>query len=138
MTTPSRLTIIGLGIALLWGSVMPATADMFWRGGPGESRRDRGGWDDHRAPDRGGRPYQRLRRLPSGDPLAITPFQIAPFRVADADCASAAEQAAAQTGGQVLSVSSRQQDGGTVCVVTVLVPGRDGGRPRKTTVTLRR
>ncbi|WP_280952984.1 hypothetical protein [Mangrovicella endophytica] len=59
------------------------------------------------------------------------------FRVAAADCSSAAAEAAAQTGGQVLSVSSRTQNGRTVCVVTVLVPGADGERPRKTTVTIR-
>ena len=56
--------------------------------------------------------------------------------VAAADCSGAAAQAAADSGGQVLSVSSRQQDGRTVCVVTVLVPSSDGGRPRKQTITL--
>lgn len=57
-------------------------------------------------------------------------------RVADADCSAAAAEAAAQTGGQVLSVSSRNDGGRTVCVVTVLVPGEDGQRPRKRTLTL--
>jgi hypothetical protein len=56
--------------------------------------------------------------------------------MAAADCSGAAAQAAADSGGQVLSVSSRQQNGRTVCVVTVLVPGSDGGRPRKQTITL--
>lgn len=60
----------------------------------------------------------------------------APVRMAAADCSAAAAQAAADSGGQVLSVSSRQQDGRTVCVVTVLVPGSDGGRPRKQTIVL--
>jgi hypothetical protein len=59
------------------------------------------------------------------------------FEIAAADCSGAAAQAAAQTGGQVLSVSSREEGGQTVCVVTVLVPGKDGGRPRKETVTIR-
>ena len=59
------------------------------------------------------------------------------FETAAASCSGAAEQAAAQTGGQVLSVSSREQGGQTVCVVTLLVPGKEGGRPRKTTVTIR-
>ncbi|HEX2019053.1 MAG TPA: hypothetical protein VGO17_08965 [Aurantimonas sp.] len=59
------------------------------------------------------------------------------FEIAQADCSGAAAEAAAQTGGQVLSVSSREENGQTVCVVTVLVPGTDGGRPRKTTVTIR-
>ncbi|UIJ74295.1 hypothetical protein [Aurantimonas sp. HBX-1] len=59
------------------------------------------------------------------------------FEIAQADCSGAAAQAAAQTGGQVLSVSSREEGGQTVCVVTVLIPGTDGGRPRKETVTIR-
>ncbi len=58
-------------------------------------------------------------------------------RLAQADCSSAGSKAAAQTGGEVLSVSTRTEGGQTVCVVTVLVPGTDGGRPRKTTVTIR-
>lgn len=57
-------------------------------------------------------------------------------RVAQADCSGAAAQAAAESGGQVLSVQSRQQGGRTVCVVTVLVPGEGGGRPRKRTITI--
>ena len=59
-----------------------------------------------------------------------------PLRFAQANCSSAAAQAAAETGGEVLSVSSSEKDGQVVCVVTVLVPGKDGGRPRRTTVTL--
>lgn len=50
-----------------------------------------------------------------------------------ADCSSAGSKAAAQTGGKVLSVSGS----GGACSVTVLVPGKGGGRPRKTTVTIR-
>lgn len=58
------------------------------------------------------------------------------FEIAAVSCSGAAADAAAQTGGQVLSVSSREQGGQTVCVVTLLVPGKEGGRPRKTTVTI--
>lgn len=61
----------------------------------------------------------------------------APYKLAQADCADAAAEAAAQTGGQVLSVSSRSEGGRIVCEVTVLVPARDGERPRKTTITIR-
>ena len=67
-----------------------------------------------------------LQPVPSGLPVLM----------AAADCSEAAAQAAADSGGQVLSVSSRQQDGKTVCVVTVLVPGADGGRPRKQTIVV--
>lgn len=59
------------------------------------------------------------------------------FQTVAASCSGAAAEAAAKTGGQVLSVSSRNQGGQTVCVVTLLVPGKDGGRPRKMTVTIR-
>lgn len=59
-----------------------------------------------------------------------------PLLVAAADCSGAAAEAASRTGGQVLSVSSRSQGGRTVCVVTLLIPSRDGGRPRKTTMTI--
>lgn len=56
--------------------------------------------------------------------------------VAQGSCSAAASQAAAQSGGQVLSVSVTQQGGRTICVVTVLVPGRDGDRPRRVTVSI--
>ncbi len=59
------------------------------------------------------------------------------FKTVAASCSGAAAEAAAQTGGQVLSVSSREQGGQTVCLVTLLIPGEEGGRPRKTTVTIR-
>lgn len=57
--------------------------------------------------------------------------------IAAADCSSAASRAARQTGGQVLSVSTQNQGGQTVCVVTVLVPGKGNQRPRKQTVTIK-
>ncbi|KQT54241.1 hypothetical protein ASG43_01020 [Aureimonas sp. Leaf454] len=57
-------------------------------------------------------------------------------RMADADCSAAAAEAAAETGGEVLSVSSREEGGRTLCVVTVLVPGGEGERPRKRTITV--
>lgn len=79
------------------------------------------------------------------DPLRAQPVQTEPdagaetsepMRLAQADCSAAAAQAAAQTGGQVLSVSASNQGGQTVCVVTVLIPGQGGERPRRTTITL--
>jgi hypothetical protein len=57
--------------------------------------------------------------------------QALPALLASADCSHAAAEAAAETGGRVLSVASRSQDGRAVCVVTVLVPSDDGDRPRK-------
>jgi hypothetical protein len=69
----------------------------------------------------------QAQREQAGEPM---------IELAQGNCSAAAAQAAAQSGGQVLSVSSRQQNGQTVCVVTVLVPGTDGGRPRRTTITI--
>ncbi|WP_019996459.1 hypothetical protein [Aureimonas ureilytica] len=59
-----------------------------------------------------------------------------PRLVAQGGCSAAAAEAAAQTGGQVLSVQMAEQGGRTVCVVTVLVPARDGSRPRRQTITI--
>ncbi len=56
--------------------------------------------------------------------------------LAQGGCSAAAAEAAAQTGGQVLSVQISEQGGRTVCVVTVLVPARDGSRPRRQTITI--
>ena len=46
------------------------------------------------------------------------------------DCSAAAAQVVSQTGGELLSAQPK----GDVCVVTVLVPGKGNGRPRKVTV----
>ena len=55
---------------------------------------------------------------------------------AQGGCSAAAAQAAAETGGQVLSVQVADRGGRTVCIVTVLVPGKDGSRPRRQTITV--
>ncbi|MCB8836088.1 hypothetical protein [Aurantimonas sp. VKM B-3413] len=59
------------------------------------------------------------------------------LRMAAGDCSGAAARAESQTGGKVLSVSTQQQGGQMVCVVTVLVPAQGGERPRKKTVTIK-
>ena len=67
---------------------------------------------------------------------ATVPPRAENVRLAQDSCSAAALEAAAQTGGQVLSVSMTQKGGQTVCVVTVLIPGHSGDRPRRTTVTV--
>ncbi|MBP0614759.1 hypothetical protein [Jiella mangrovi] len=79
---------------------------------------------------------------PSAPPAASAPQDVltdeAPeLLFAASDCSGAASRAARQTGGQVLSVSTQNQGGKTVCVVTVLVPGKGDQRPRKQTITIR-
>jgi hypothetical protein len=57
-------------------------------------------------------------------------------QVAAADCYSIGEQVAAQKGGTLAKASASQQGGRTVCVIVVLVPGKDGQRPRREQVVV--
>src|SRR4051812_33074912 len=56
--------------------------------------------------------------------------------VAAADCYSVGEQVAAQYGGTLAKASQQNRGGQTVCVIVVLVPGKDGQRPRRTEVVV--
>jgi hypothetical protein len=60
----------------------------------------------------------------------------APILVAQADCYSVGQQVAAQNGGQLAKATEANQDGRRVCVIVVLVPGKDGQRPRRTEVVV--
>jgi hypothetical protein len=55
---------------------------------------------------------------------------------AAADCYSIGQQIASQNGGQLANVREGSQGGQPVCVVVVLVPGKDGGRPRRQEFTV--
>ena len=55
---------------------------------------------------------------------------------AAADCYSIGEQVAAQNGGTLAKASQQNRGGQTVCVIVVLVPGKDGQRPRRTEVVV--
>jgi hypothetical protein len=52
-------------------------------------------------------------------------------QVAAADCFSVGEQVAAQYGGTLAKASASNRGGQTVCHIVVLVPGKDGQRPRR-------
>jgi hypothetical protein len=54
-----------------------------------------------------------------------------PVRVAQADCYAIGQQVAAQNGGTLARASASTQGGQPVCVIVVLVPGKDGQRPRR-------
>lgn len=47
------------------------------------------------------------------------------------DCYAIGQQVAAQNGGTLARASPDTQGGQAVCVIVVLVPGRDGQRPRR-------
>ena len=55
--------------------------------------------------------------------------QVEPSRAAD--CYSIGQRIAAQNGGQLANVSQTDRGGQPACVVVVLIPGKDGGRPRR-------
>lgn len=69
--------------------------------------------------------------------LPITAPQKSKLIVAAAgDCAAVGEQVAAQQGGQLAKATPTTQNGRPMCVVVVLVPGRDGERPRRVEVAV--
>lgn len=53
------------------------------------------------------------------------------LHLAAADCYAVGQQVAAQNGGQMVKATPETRGGQTVCVVVVLVPARDGQRPRR-------
>ncbi len=50
---------------------------------------------------------------------------------AGGDCYSIGLQVAADNGGTLAKASATTQDGQTVCIIVVLVPGKEGQRPRR-------
>ena len=48
-----------------------------------------------------------------------------------ASCAGVAENLKNQHGGKILKVNKKNQNGATICVIDILVPGTDGNPPRK-------
>ena len=55
---------------------------------------------------------------------------------AAADCYGIGQQIAAENGGQLANVREASRGGQSVCVIVVLVPGKDGGRPRRQEFTV--
>jgi hypothetical protein len=54
-----------------------------------------------------------------------------PVVVAAADCYAIGQQIAAENGGTLARASQANRGGQPVCVIVVLVPGKDGQRPRR-------
>ncbi|MFK4824082.1 hypothetical protein ACI0FM_04690 [Paenochrobactrum sp. BZR 588] len=52
------------------------------------------------------------------------------------DCAAAGQRVAAAQGGTLTKATPAVQGGRNVCVIVVLVPGRDGERPRRVEVAV--
>ena len=58
------------------------------------------------------------------------------YVVAAADCYSIGQQVADQQGGTLARASESNQGGQSVCVIVVLVPAKDGQRPRRVEVVV--
>ncbi|AAL52519.1 conserved hypothetical protein [Brucella abortus bv. 4 str. 292] len=52
------------------------------------------------------------------------------------DCTAVGEQVAAQQGGQLAKATPTMQNGRAMCVIVVLIPGRNGERPRRVEVAV--
>ncbi|WP_378943660.1 hypothetical protein [Mesorhizobium sp. ANAO-SY3R2] len=58
------------------------------------------------------------------------------YVVAAADCYAIGQQVADQHGGTLAKASESNQGGQSVCVIVVLVPAKDGQRPRRVQVVV--
>lgn len=58
------------------------------------------------------------------------------YLVAAADCYSIGQQVADEHGGTLARASESNQGGQSVCVIVVLVPAKDGQRPRRVEVVV--
>jgi len=67
---------------------------------------------------------------------AVVPDDTQPYQLASADCYAIGQQVAEQNGGTLAKASQAQRGGQTVCVIVVLVPGKDGQRPRRTEIVV--
>ena len=52
------------------------------------------------------------------------------------DCYSIGQQVAAERGGTLAKAQQSTKGGQAVCVIVVLLPGKDGGRPRRTQIVV--
>ena len=69
--------------------------------------------------------------FPLGEPQP--PQAVVP---AAADCYAIGQQVAAQHGGTLAKASSGTRGGQAVCVIVVLVPGKEGERPRRAEIVV--
>ena len=59
-----------------------------------------------------------------------------PIIVAGNDCYAIGQQVAEQNGGTLAKASQSTRGGQPVCVIVVLVPGKDGQRPRRSEIVV--
>lgn len=73
--------------------------------------------------------------MPPIPPQASSQITDAVVNVAS-DCYAVGQQVAAKNGGTLAKASPATRGGAPVCVIVVLVPGKDGERPRRTEIVV--
>lgn len=71
--------------------------------------------------------------VPAAAEPAASPFETAQ---ASGDCYAIGMQQAAQAGGQLARATAEVRGGQRVCVIVVLMPARDGQRPRRNEIVV--
>ncbi|TIO06457.1 hypothetical protein [Mesorhizobium sp.] len=66
----------------------------------------------------------------------VVPEHVQPIVMAAADCYAIGQQVAEQNGGTLAKASQSTRGGQPVCVIVVLVPGKDGQRPRRSEIVV--
>lgn len=66
----------------------------------------------------------------------IEPSADRPVVLAAGDCYAIGQQVAAQNGGTLAKASQATRGGQQVCVIVILVPGKDGQRPRRSEIVV--
>ncbi|MGX8008800.1 hypothetical protein ACVDG8_007120 [Mesorhizobium sp. ORM8.1] len=66
----------------------------------------------------------------------IQPSVDQPVVLAAGDCYAIGQQVAEQNGGTLAKASQANRGGQQVCVIVVLVPGKDGQRPRRSEIVV--
>ncbi|PBB34942.1 MAG: hypothetical protein EOQ55_04915 [Mesorhizobium sp.] len=66
----------------------------------------------------------------------VEPSVDQPVVLAASDCYAIGQQIAAQNGGTLAKASQATRGGQQVCVIVVLVPGKEGQRPRRTEIVV--
>lgn len=73
--------------------------------------------------------------MPRVDPAGV-PMRADTVVTVASDCYAVGQQVAQQNGGTLAKASPSTQGGQPVCVIVVLVPGKDGKRPRRTEIVV--
>jgi len=66
----------------------------------------------------------------------VAPAYTGPVVTVAADCYAVGQRVAAQNGGTLAKASAATRGGQAVCVIVVLVPGKEGERPRRAEIVV--